>query len=189
MRVGIDLDGVCYDFAAMYFEWLVIAYGADRETLRKPSGYYLDLPKYDFYKTCQESVAAGFLYRHGEPMQGTVAAIQKLKADGHSIHIVTARTVEQFGAMTELNTYHWLAQNEIPWDTVTFDHDKTVVEVDIFVDDKIENVDALLAAGTEAWLKYDPPRTDQLDHPRFIRTWDEFLQKVEELDGTLKKAA
>lgn len=176
------MDGVMYPFADIYFEWLVEAYGADPVTLRKPTGYYLELPRYDFYKSCQEAVAACFLYRKGDPLPGTVEAMRQLKREGHEIHIITARMIDQFGPLTEQNTYEWLADQELPYDTITFSHDKTCVDVDIFLDDKVENVDAVLATGAEAWLLYDPPRVDQLDHPRFIRDWDEFLEKVAELD-------
>lgn len=175
------MDGVIYPFADVYFEWLVEAYGADPATLRKPTGYYLEVPKWDFYKCCQESVAAKFLYSRGEPLPGAVETIKLLKSEGHEIHFITARLIEQFGPLTEQNTYEWLKDRDIPWDTVTFSHDKTVVPVDIFLDDKIENVDAVLATGTDAWLMYDPPRTDQLYHPRFIKSFDDFYLKVLDL--------
>ena len=50
----------------------------------------------------------------------------------------------------------WLHRHGLHFDSLTFSADKTVVSLDVMVDDKIANYDALETAGVEAWLLTRP---------------------------------
>lgn len=70
MRVGIDLDGVCYNFAASVSAYLDTLGGL-------PGGYpeprhwefYEDwgLDLFGFLRVCHAGVDAGIIFSHGEP--------------------------------------------------------------------------------------------------------------------------
>jgi 5'(3')-deoxyribonucleotidase len=181
MRVGVDLDGVCFDFEDSLKRYLK----DHRPHLRIPHGqvqvweFYTEwgLDLKEFIQACHDGVDLGYVFR-GPVRRGAPAAIRRIKDAGHSIHIVTDR---QFGSKPENShqaTREWLAEHEIPYDTLTFSADKTVIPTDMFVDDKLENYDALDAVGTEVWLVSRPwNRAD--DDRRRVRSIREFASKVD----------
>ena len=189
--IGIDLDGVCFDFIGSYWRWIVEHEGFDPRLLTRPTSWdghnYLGISLEDFLRHCQEGVDGRVIFCVGVPLPGSLEAVMMLKRQGHEIHFKTARN---FGSRDQENTYWWLDKYYFPYDSVTFCSDKTEgPEVDIYLDDKPDTVDLVLAAGTEAYVLFDPPREDQLGHPRLLKDWKEFLTKVEELDAVREKAA
>lgn len=174
MRVGIDLDGVCYDFAASVREYLCNTAGvADADACPDPTRWEfyedwgLDLPA--FLDAFHAGVDAGVIFSHGDPHPNVAEAFRWIKAAGHSIHIVTDRAMGQPGS-SERATAAWLNRHGLTFDSLTFTSDKTVVNLDVMVDDKLENYYALEAAGvksyllTRAWNQHDAhPRRRVLD--------------------------
>lgn len=173
MRVGIDLDGVCYDFAASVREYLCSMRGYDSSVCPDAQRWEfyedwgLDLPA--FIDVFHAGVDAGVIFTHGEPYRNVAEAFAWIKAAGHTIHIVTDRSMGEPGA-SEAATAKWLARHGLPFDSLTFSADKTVVNLDVMVDDKLANYDALEAAGvaayllTRPWNQHDPkPRHRVLD--------------------------
>lgn len=174
MRVGIDLDGVCYDFAASVREYLCnTARTHDFAACPDPTRWEfyedwgLDLPA--FLDVFNSGVDAGVIFTHGNPHANVGEAFKVIKGAGHSIHIVTDRAVGKPGA-SEAATSAWLSSHGLPFDSLTFSADKTVVNLDVMVDDKLSNYDALEAAGVDAylltrpWNQHDPkPRRRVLD--------------------------
>lgn len=160
MRVGIDLDGVCYDFSASLRAYLDASGGL-------PDGCsYADPRRWEFYEDwgfslvqfkqlCNDGVDAGFVFSYGDPFPRVAEAFAWIKAAGHSIHIVTDRSFGQPGASAAA-TIQWLARHELPFDSITFSSDKTVAGVDVMVDDKPENYAALRGAGVDAYLLTRP---------------------------------
>jgi FMN phosphatase YigB (HAD superfamily) len=155
VRVGIDLDGVCYDFALHLRRYLV-------EWLGHAPEPYEHLHSWDFwtrwgwddehyYAACREAVDAGCLFATGEPHRGTQEALTALAAAGHELH-------------------------GIPYTSLTISHDKTSVPTDIFVEDYLPNYEKLRAAGTTAYLinrewnaPYDDGRNRVADIGEFAR--------------------
>jgi hypothetical protein len=159
MRVGIDLDGVCYDFAGSLRKYLV------SRSLRQPHECP-DAQRWEFYEDwgitldqfldhCHAAVDAGIVFKTGTPYSGTREAFQAIKSAGHSIHIVTDRTFGKPGASAAA-TLGWLARHGLEFDSITFSADKTVAQLDVMVDDKPSNYAALEAAGVEAYLLTRP---------------------------------
>lgn len=174
MRVGIDLDGVCYDFAASVREYLCNTAGThdpnacgDPERWEFYEDWGLDLPA--FLDAFHAGVNAGVIFSHGGTYPNVTEAFTRIKTAGHSIHIVTDRAMGEPGK-SEAATSAWLARHGLPFDSLTFSADKTVVNLDVMVDDKLSNYDALEAAGVRAylltrrWNQYDKePRRRVLD--------------------------
>lgn len=174
MRVGIDLDGVCYDFSASVREYLVnvaATHAPDMTPAPTRWEFYEDwgLDLDGFVATCHNGVDAGVVFAHGEPYPCVAEAFNLIKASGHTIHIVTDRSFGSNGA-SEAATRTWLDCHRLAFDSLTFSADKTVVRLDVMVDDKLANYDALEAAGVKAyllsrpWNQNDPrPRRRVLD--------------------------
>lgn len=160
MRVGIDLDGVCYDFSASVREYLcnrAETHQPDVCTMPTRWEFYEDwgLSLDEFLNTCHDGVDAGIIFAHGEPYPHTAEAFQWIKAAGHSIHIITDRSFGTQGR-AEAATRAWLDCHSLPFDSLTFSADKTIVRVDAMVDDKPANYEALRDAGVDAYLLTRP---------------------------------
>lgn len=160
MRVGIDLDGVCYDFAASVREYLCHTIGthapeacADPQRWEFYEDWGLDLSA--FIDAFHAGVDAGVVFTHGDPLPNVAEAFARIKSAGHTIHIVTDRAMGAPGA-SEAATVRWLDRHGLPFDSLTFSADKTVANVDVMVDDKLSNYDALDHAGVAVWLLKRP---------------------------------
>lgn len=156
-RVGFDLDGVLYNFGDSVKRYLD---ATERGHIWKSGP--TETPFWDFYKDwgwtgqqfvemCNEGADAGFIFC-GPARENAVESVGRVAALGHDIVIITDR---QFGTTPEVshkNTENWLAQHGIEYDELVFSADKTCVPTDFFVEDKLENYDALVAAGTNTFL-------------------------------------
>lgn len=179
-RVGVDLDGVCYDFAASlrYFLCATAARTpeecpeATRWEFYEDWGYSLS----EFLEWCRLGTEAGVIFTHGEPYPGTVAALETLAHRGHTLHVITDRSFGSNGA-SERATRAWLDRHELPFHSLTFSPDKTIVRTDYMIDDKLANYDALDAAGTKVFL-LDRPWNQDDGTRRRVASLAEFVEVV-----------
>lgn len=169
MRVGVDIDGVLYDFFASFRRYWVkshtrsehernrinrVTVNSDGEPtfweFYKEMGLTLD----EFKNHWENGIRLGIIYR-GPAREGAQLAVSRLMAAGHTVCLVTDRG----GILPELAeslTRLWLEDNAIPFDTLALLADKTSVGVDVFIEDKIENYEALWADGTPCILVNRP---------------------------------
>jgi len=157
-RVGIDLDGVCYDFTRAIAECHTgpdNPYPNEKFPEAKRWEFYLDWgwSLAEFVAHCDKAVDQGYLFRMGEPLNDAREQLERLREQGHKIVLITDRS---FGERSEVNTYEWLEDYEIPFDEIYFTADKASIPVDWHIDDKVENIEAMLAAGVRAIL-HDRP--------------------------------
>ena len=155
MRVGIDLDGVCYDFGESFRKYVVQAGLRTRAQCPAPLRweFYEDwgFTVQEFLDLCAEGVNAGVIFSYGRPYERVREAFQMIRGNGHTIHIVTDRSFGIPGAAAA-STIDWLDIHRLPYDSITFSPDKTIAHLDVMVDDKPENYADLMAAGVDAWL-------------------------------------
>lgn len=181
LDIGIDLDGVCYDFAGSLRHYLHHYEGRSMESMPPTTTWHFYSEQWgmtleQFIEACDRGVDAGVVFRLGDPHPGTQMALDYLKVCGHRLHIITDRS---FGSRSQENTIEWLSEHRIPFDTLTFSRDKTLIPVDTFIDDRVENYDALEAFGSNPFL-YDRPWNQ--GHPaRRVTSWNEFVDKVDDL--------
>lgn len=180
MRIGIDLDGCCYDFASALRTWLVSRHGYRPQDLPDAEvwDFFKDqwgLSTSDFLAYCAEGVDAGVLFRHGAPFPGAVDALAALKGTGHTLHVVTNRS---FGSRSVENTAGWLGEHGIPYHSLTFAADKTTVRTDAFIEDNVENYQALDAIGVRVFLM-DRPWNRHLVNARRVASWWDFVRAIE----------
>jgi hypothetical protein len=165
-RIGIDLDGVLYDFAASLRRYL---FSIDPEGTtahvhnREPSQWEFwpewNMSYEDWLEACHNGVDAGFVFQ-GPARPLAAESVRVIKNAGHEVHIITDRTFGGTPGASAWATREWLNHHRIPFDTLTFSPDKTKVETDKFVEDKLSNYDALVASGSDAYLINRPWNAD-----------------------------
>lgn len=153
MKIGVDIDGVLYPFMEDISAYLRRhGIDADLNAWQGWSGYSAwGLDKASWRAWCDRAADEGVLFNSMAPYPGAAEAMRELTAAGHFLHLVTAR---DFGTDYSWvrNTCAWLSRFEIPFHSLTFDPDKTVVEVDVFVEDNLSNHDALVDVGRRVYL-------------------------------------
>lgn len=186
MRVGFDLDGVLFNFGDSVKRYLE-SIGEGHVWKSGPT----EKPYWDFYKDwgwtgqqfvdmCNAGADAGFIFC-GPARHNAAKAVQTVKELGHTVVIITDRPFGSTPYVSQMNTQKWLAQHKIPFDEIYFSADKTCVPTDMFVEDKLENYDALDAAGVEVYLINRAWNfVDGGDERRRIRSVIDYARKVEE---------
>ena len=129
----------------------------------------------EFYKLCSQGIDDGHIYLSGEPAEGFVKALKHLRKNMHTIHICTARMI---GRKDASNTIEWLQKHKVPYDSITFGSDKTIVDVDVFLEDKPKNFFALENYGIRSFL-FDQPYNRDVDTEFRVTSWEDFANKVE----------
>lgn len=171
MRIGIDLDGCGYGVVRAHRE-AAIRQGYKESQLRvvEQWNYWNDwgMTREEWQATADHGVDGYGIFWHGQPESGFKEALIKWRADGHSLHIVTNRT---WGNAPIAATEYWLNGYEIPFDSLTFAADKTVVPCDVFFEDNVPNLEALSAAGVTA-VAYDQLWNQEFDGLR-VYGWDD----------------
>jgi len=182
LDIGVDLDGVCYDFAASLRWWLASG-GRPWGSMPDPTCWHfysgqwgMTLP--EFIAACDEATNAGYLFAYGHPELGTRETLERFIGAGHRVHLITDRSFGRDGH-AESNTRYWLAKHSIPFDSLTFTADKTAVPVDTMIDDKPENYDALEVAGHYPWLRSRPWNAGHAG--RRVESWADFAAAVDRL--------
>lgn len=158
LRIGLDLDGCFYDFDRMLVQWATEVKGHVPDPTKVDRSAWslapqLGISEDEFDAWCDEAVDAGYLFRHGAPYPGSVEAVRGLAEDGHSIHFVTSR---RFGLKSAHNTMDWLHEWDFPYDSITLSHDKTLVNVDVLVDDYERNWRECSEAGMRVFVMDRP---------------------------------
>ena len=189
MKVGVDLDGVVYDFVGSLKNYLVMVGWKTPEEIPPATSwtFYKDwgLTTDEFLDVCADGVDQGFIFRLGPPLPGAVGGMERLQNAGHTLHIVTNRS---FGSHSVSNTEAWLHDYHIPFDSLTFSDDKTLVRTDVFIDDYVKNYDELEAANVRSVL-FDQPWNRDADKALRVHNWGEFTQLVKVLDHSSRAVA
>lgn len=184
MRVGIDLDGVCYNFADAFINYIN---GLNHNYVIPQ--YESEVDKWHFYRDwgmtdkefvqhCHNGADDGIIFGYGGQRDNAAEAIRFMREFGNTIHIVTDRSFGTTPESSENNTRRWLFQHGFQYDTLTFSADKTCVETDVFIEDKLENYDALVAAGVDCYLVDKPWNQDDSVYRKRVRNIQQFATLV-----------
>lgn len=180
MRIGWDSDGVLYRFTKAYHLWINATLGMslDVESEAHTWDWFLEWQTVeDFMRCMDESVDAGHLFWTGELYEPEIPQlIKELSNAGHTNHLVTHRFSGKT-ACSKQATESFYRNQGIEFDSITYSKDKTVVPVDVFIEDNLNNYDALEAAGIKAYL-INRPYNVQKDSRRRVSSIKEFVSKV-----------
>lgn len=146
-----------YDFAASlrhYLESYVGLHPTQVKAEARHWGFYEDwgLSDEEFLLYCNRAADAGILFSSGGCLDSAHEDVQRAYSNGHEIHIITDRGFGTTPFASKRNTMQWLLKLDIPFHSLTFSSDKTAVQTDVMCEDKISNFQALVSAGTDAYL-------------------------------------
>jgi len=144
MRLGIDNDGTISDFHGKLAEIFEIEFGLGMKP--NPCKWEMwgcwGIRKQRFFQLFTRAVEEFGVFEQSEPIPGAIEGLMKLKASGHSLHLVTDR-----GAFPSApsQTVNWLRKHGLfgSIDAITFTRDKSSVNIDVLVDDYTGNCDNL----------------------------------------------
>lgn len=179
MKIGLDLDGVVYDFTESLRYYVVTHKGLVREKLTDAQCWDFFTHQWgwtlqEFLSHAAEGVDAGVIFKYGEPLPGSLEGIQALRDSGHTIHVVTDR---KFGNLSKHNTVEWLDQFNIQYESITFAADKTVLDLDVFIDDRDKNYWDLTEVGKRCLL-FNQPWNSHVETEDRVNSWDEVVEKL-----------
>lgn len=156
MKIGLDLDGVIYNFTKVYNAKLIELGHHDVILEEEPDtwdyfiqyGYTMD----EFRAHMDELVDSKRLFWTGDLYEESIPEnIRQLRKAGHTIHIVTNRFSGKI-LCPEQGTRHFLDSKGIEYDSLTFSPDKTVIKTDVFLEDNLKNFEALWSADIICYL-------------------------------------
>lgn len=180
MRIGFDVDGVIYRFAKAYHLWVNQSLGMtlDPEKEAHAWDWFLDWQtKEEFCESLHDSVDSGHMYWVGDLYEPTIKQnLLDLRAAGHTIHIITARTFGREKCPLKA-TEHFFAAKELVYDEIVVSKDKTAVKTDLFIEDNLQNYDLLEAAGVTSYL-INRPYNLRNDTRRRVNSVDEFTRLI-----------
>lgn len=157
MRVGFDSDG-CIDTFGDGVHDALIARGQGHLWKSGPTkkaiwNFYEEWgwTFAQFKELVDWGVDQGYIFAgHWRPH--AIESVRRIAEMGHQIIIITDRSWGSKPENSHRNTINAFARAGIEYDELHFTADKTSVPVDFMVEDRIENYDPLIAAGTPTWL-------------------------------------
>lgn len=180
--LGVDLDGVCGDYTAMFRHFVARSLGVPESTLPEPTSWsYADCnwgirDDKHFFELHNDAVRRG-LFRSMAPMAGVSKNLHALHEEGVHIRIITHRLVSTgLHRIAASDTVEWLDNNDIPYWDLCFQGRKSEVAADCYIDDAPHNVENLRAAGGYV-IVFDAPYNQHVDGPR-AKTWDEAYELI-----------
>jgi len=176
MRIGLDVDGVVYDWDSSVRRILKMTYDLDigvsrswdhidsRCTPEQWSSLWSGYPLMDMF-------TRGFYY------PGAITAVETLALD-HEVFFITAtppavrkaRGISLFSDFRGINGVIFVDPGS---------DDKTLLKCDLYVDDKQETVEYYRRAGKRAWIM-DRPWNQTYFHPDVarVRNWSDLASLV-----------
>ncbi len=146
-RIGIDLDGVCYDFIGAFRDYLIKQHGRKAVDLPDAVGwsFYKDqwgLTSEEYKTIISQGVKDLEIFWRGAPLPGAVDGMKQLYHEGYELVIITARDFPDVGNFSRYATEYWLSHVGIPYHELHLTHNKTDIDVDLLVDDSPGNLQA-----------------------------------------------
>lgn len=188
--LGVDLDGVCADYAAGFRRAVAAHRGIDEGALTAEVSWDFaewGLDHDEFMDHHRRAVAEDRLFATMPPVPGVSESLWRLSDAGVWIRIITHRLVDNWSHATVVSdTVAWLDENRIPYRDLCFLGDKPQVGADAYIDDAPHNIEALRASGNTA-IVFDQPWNREVADPR-VADWGEVEQMVAELVASTRGA-
>ena len=193
MILGFDLDEVVVDLTTEIEKYVAINYG-----IEWPASCFFtyDFRQCNFHYDQQlnERVISDLFDKvhdleflsGAEPVEGAVAALNRLKKIGHKLHFISSRSKQE-----QPVTVKWLRKNSIPFDNVELighSEEKGVYgfkhQLDMYVDDLEKNLDSMWL-HKKRWRKglllfNRPWNQSRIDGSKFKRVynWEDILRHI-----------
>lgn len=201
MNIGIDLDGVLTNYRKFAIEQgQKYCKENTKGKLENPDAYYMkDMYNWDEETDYDFWIKNIFTYATENPaIQGASENIKKLKKDGNTIFIITARKFatpddeceQEIKEKMKKIVKEWLAKNKIEYDYVIFskeDKSKNIIEnnIDVMIEDSPNNVKKL--SRLTKVICVDWPYNKGIENDNIYRcfNWNEIYMKIKEIDSNI----
>lgn len=195
VNVGWDLDGVVFDFLGSFRHTLLSKFDIALERIPSPKDWihnperlnavdHWDMTEEEFEELYELAVSDHNLFLDKDNqfiIDGAIPVMNEVRELGGQNVIITARSWFSKDGPEVIDTLKWLGRNKIPYSYIKFDHNKTSVKTDFFIEDNVVNCEALLNAGTKAVL-FDQP-WNCVDYLPKVYTHKQYLEFIlESLD-------
>lgn len=198
MNIGIDLDGVLTNYRQFALEQgQKYCEENNKGKLENPEAYYMkDMYNWDEKTDYDFWIKNIFSYATENPaIPGAAENTKKLKEDGHTIFIITARKFatpddnckEEIREKMKKTVKEWIAKNEIEYDYIIFsseDKSKYIIEnnIDVMVEDSPNNVKNL--SKLTKIMCVDWPYNKGIENDNIYRcyNWNEIYDKILEIN-------
>ena len=161
MKIGIDLDGCVYDYVGALRHYFAATSGVDPASVPPVTQWEIwacwGITEREFWQLAADAITEGEVFLSGDACPGAIEALFDLVERGHELHVVTARRRE-LDAISQ--TIYWLQQWNVPFKSISFSSDKTLLQLDAFVEDNLDNAKAIDAADGFAILLDRPWNAD-----------------------------
>lgn len=177
LKIGIDVDGVLYPFIDEFKKY------CEKQLDKKLP----EVENWNFYRNWKLTnrqfmeLYASFINADclevGAPENNSKETIDKLSKDGHEIYIITHRLFDAFDLKTKTksitSTVNWLNKNDIYFDHIIFIKDKSLVDLDLLLDDGIHNLEDF----KNEVICFSRPWNKNWNYTK-VNNWNEFYKKI-----------
>jgi 5'(3')-deoxyribonucleotidase len=181
--IGVDLDGVCADYAAGLRTVRAAMLGVDEGRLPPAATWDFEewgLDRAGFEDLHRTAVLEHRLFRNLPVMEGAAETLWRLSDAGAWVRVITHRLYQNWGHATAVSdTVTWLDEHDIPYRDLCFLGAKPEVEADVYVDDAPHNIEALRQAGNPV-IVFRQPYNAHLPGPA-ATDWGEVAELVVDL--------
>lgn len=177
--IGVDLDGVCADFYGAMREVVAEWYEVDRRTLTTNVAYGLhewNVHDSDEYRSIHRfAVTRRDLFWSMPMIEGARSSLRRLSDAGHRIRIITYRLfIPYFHQQAIRQTVEWLDHHAIPYWDLCFMGDKAQVDAHIYVEDSVDQINALQSEGRTVIAFTNSTNTNMQPAPKLrANSWPE----------------
>ncbi len=189
IRLGLDLDGVVYNFVEEFRTYVSTQRGVHPDSLAPVHRweFYLDwdMSEDEYFTTLEQAAVGGHVFKNGAAYDGAAQAVSQARDIGYEIVAITARKLTDIQDDHQIihdNTAEWLTINGIHFDELIVDNDKTNHGLNVLVDDSLANVHHFIMAGGKGFV-FDRPWNQGSSFSR-IHGWDDFPAKLAEFRET-----
>jgi len=195
MIIGVDIDGVLANRQEWDMTHAAQHFAISEGDRIDPSSYFIE-GKFGITKDQASDYWGSFIWDYAEnvePMIGAAEALRKLKDDGHTIIINTARWLsernDEQGARMRSATEQWLKKHGLLCDKLVFAHhfykDKLHVAkelaLDIHIDDLPREIE-LLAPSLPVLIFDNAYNQDfSLPNTRRVKSWDDLYKTISKM--------
>jgi hypothetical protein len=157
MRLIVDIDDVLYPWCLLAHETCERAGVTKGVSVMDSWHAYVEygITVEEWYDALSADTLSGVLYA-GEPMPGVIESLRNLQGEGHTIHLATARGWLPHGNIIKAHTANWLHEWGLPYDSLSFTRDKTILAGDVWVDDSPTNYNAVWNRADVCYLVSQP---------------------------------
>ena len=189
MRIGIDIDNCISNFDDVLLEEYIKHDKELRNTgIINDKPYHITVGMFDWSKEENDEFYNNNIQRIAmslKPLNNAKEIIDKLKADGNEIYIITSRDNDEY-INPEKMTREWLEKYDIYFDKLilTGRHEKGPVckenNIDIMIEDSIKNCEDIENNGVKCYIMNTRYNQEETRFER-VKRWNEIYSKISKL--------